>query len=495
LVFGYGGIALALARNIVLVPLYLRHISLGEYGAWLATGGALVQLLLTDLGLSGVVSQRVAHRLGASGTERLGRLIGAGLLSAAALGAVLFLVSVAIAPFLPATQGLSPEEVRRVTWCFVIAGLGNGLAFVSTTATGILRSLQRPISAGLVNLLSDLGSVIVTVVVLLGGSGLYALAVGMLARSVIGVGAGLGALAAAWIRIPALRPHASWPETVELWRASSKFFVTSLGMKAQSQANTLLVGSILGPHSAALYGLTVRAHETVLMLMAQFNAALAPSLAHLVGSDERERLRALVRRLLPLISVVAAIGFTLTATLNRTFVSLWVGPEAYGGAAVSVLMALALWTTTVSYIAYEVLIAHGEFGYISRVFVPVALLHLALLFVGVRFGMWAAPAAMVLSTLVLGAVFWRQVGREGGLTRRDVAAFVGDLAVVAAISVGTGVAFTLAYPVPATWVGLGVEGVACGSVLVALFWSLRPQLRRNVRHEWEMTIGALRPGG
>ncbi|MFX6330865.1 hypothetical protein ABTF76_21670, partial [Acinetobacter baumannii] len=63
--FGSGGAFLAIARNILLVPLYLKFVSLAEYGAWLATGATLIQLLVSDFGLAGVLMQRSAALHGA----------------------------------------------------------------------------------------------------------------------------------------------------------------------------------------------------------------------------------------------------------------------------------------------------------------------------------------------------------------------------------------------------------------------------------------------
>jgi len=76
---------ISLARNILLVPLYLQKIPLAEYGAWLATGGALALMLINDYGLSGVVTQRMSASFGAKDFDALGRLTG----SALAIGSLL----------------------------------------------------------------------------------------------------------------------------------------------------------------------------------------------------------------------------------------------------------------------------------------------------------------------------------------------------------------------------------------------------------------------
>src|SRR5262252_7865952 len=91
-VFAYGSLALTVTRNLLLVPLYLHFVPLAEYGAWLATGGALVQLLMTDYGLAGVVTQRIASATGAGAQERIRELIAAALANAVLLGALLAIV-------------------------------------------------------------------------------------------------------------------------------------------------------------------------------------------------------------------------------------------------------------------------------------------------------------------------------------------------------------------------------------------------------------------
>src|SRR5262249_7208831 len=200
MIFGYGAVALAIARNIFLVPVYLRHISLGEFGAWLATGGALTQILVTDFGLTGIITQRVARRFGARDWAGLGPLIAAGLINSAALAVLLTSLSLALAPFLPATQGLSPAATHRVLQCFLLAVAANGIGVVASTAAGIIRSLQRAAATGVVTLLAVVASIVVTVGGLVEGMGLYAIALGLFIRSACIATSCLGLIAVSWKR-------------------------------------------------------------------------------------------------------------------------------------------------------------------------------------------------------------------------------------------------------------------------------------------------------
>lgn len=484
ILFGYGTIALALVRNVVLVPVYLHYIDLGEYGAWLATGGALAQILVTDFGLTGVVVQRVAHSLGAGELPRLRALIGAGLANGAALALVLTVSCVALASFLPTMQGLSELQAHRVLQCFLLAVCANGLAVVGNTGTGIVRSLQRAAAAGSINLIADLVGVAATVGALVMGLGLYALPLGLLGRSLTTLVGGLGVLASMWASEQWPRLTFNWTESLSLWSDSLQFFLTSVAMKLQSNANVLFVGLIAGPQSAALYGLTVRAHETVLLLISQTNAAFAPSLAHLLGENGHQRFRDLLIKLLYVTAAIAAIGMATTVALNEMFVHLWVGAAAFGGQSTSVWMGLALWAASIAYVAYESLLASGQFRLIARTFIVTSALHVVLLLCLVRWGMWGAPVALLLTTLSWGVVLWHRVARNFELSGSEgltVALEIGKIAFTCATTAGLVVTI---FPRAANWYNLTALGIACTAASALALFIFRPSLRRLLREEF-----------
>jgi O-antigen/teichoic acid export membrane protein len=483
MVFGYGALALTLIRNVVLVPIYLHYIDLGEYGAWLATGGALAQILVTDFGLAGVVVQRVAHSLGAGDLVRLRALIGAGLANGAALALALTLLCVVLAPVLPTMHGLSESQAHRVLQCFLLAVCANGFAVVGNTGTGIIRSMQRAAAAGSIILIADLVGVIATVSALLLGLGLYALPLGLLGRSLTTMVGGLGALAGVWIRERWPRLRFDRTESLSLWRDSLQFFLTSVAMKLQSNANVLFVGMLAGPHSAAIYGLTVRAHETVLLLIAQTNTALAPSLAHLLGENGRGRFRDLLLKLLYITAAISAVGMATTVALNEMFVRLWVGATAFGGTAISVLMGIALWVASIAYVAYEALLADGQFRPIARTFIAASALHVLLLLVLVPWGLWGAALALLLTTLSWGAVLWRRVAlniRFSGSEAVHATAEIGKIVLICAAATAL---VELVFPKVASWYNLTAEGMACVSASALALFLLRPNLRQLVREE------------
>lgn len=492
MVFGYGALAFALVRNIVLVPIYLHYFDLGEYGAWLATGGALAQILVTDFGLTGVVTQRVAHSLGAADLTRLRSLIAAGLVNAAGLAVVLTLLCVALAPLLPNMQGLSESQTHRVLKAFLLAVTANGFAVVGNTLIGIIRSMQRAAAAGTLVLSADAIGVVVTILMLVAGLGILALPLGLLGRSVASVVGGMGVLAATWIREKWPRMRFERAQSAALWRDSLQFFLTSIAMRLQSNANVLFIGLISGPQSAALYGLTVRAHETVAILIAQTNNALAPSLAHLLGENRQQRFRDLSLKLLLMIAAVSAVGMATTVALNESFVRLWVGPDAFGGQSTSIWMGIALWVGSIAYVAYDSLLAAGQFKLIARTFISASAVHVVLLLILVRFGLWGAPVALLITTTVWGAVLWRRLAREIHFSAGEALAASADIARVVVICAAAAAVVSVCFPKGTSWYNLIIEGMARAGIGVLALAFLHPNLRRGMREEipWFARLGS-----
>jgi O-antigen/teichoic acid export membrane protein len=490
MMFGYASLGVGLARNILFVPIYLRNIPLAEYGAWLATGGALALLLISDFGLSGVVTQKASATYGAGDLRALGSLIGSALLIGFLLALALTALCMVFLPFLPSLQTLNESEARTVVECFAIVVVANALGLFGATAISVVRSLQRPVMAGLIAIVSDVANIGVTLVGLFKGYGLYALAAGILVRStIIAITAPL-ALLLVCSRAIGVRIRVQWESVWVLFGESARFFLSAVAMKIQAQANILFVGMTLGPTSAAIYGLTVRAHETVLMLIGQINAALVPSITHLFGSGNLIRFGAVVRRVLLLLSATAAFGLSLTIILNPAFLKLWVGRYTVVSQDVSIIMGIALFVSSVGYVAYDALVAQGKFQLVSYTFLLTSTLQVSLLLVLLHLGLWIAPTVTLLTACIWGLLFWKSVA-SSLVMRLEARALISELARVVGMSAVTVTGFLLFYPAVNSWPALGREAAFGAAVLAGGYLILSAQIRSIAREEWGTTMRSL----
>jgi O-antigen/teichoic acid export membrane protein len=490
--FGYASLLISLARNILFVPIYLHSIPMQEFGAWLATGGALALILINDFGLSGVVIQKISVSYGAGDFRAIGSLAGSALVIGSLMALALTCISLAFLPVLPGLQSVTELQRSHVVNCFLIAAAANGLGLAGATIMSILRSLQRVAPSGSVVLVADLINVAVTLVGLYRGLGLYSIALGMLSRSGVLVLGGAGALAVIWPRAVPVPLVVERRAVTDLLGDSSQFFLTSIAMKLQSQANVIFVSAILGPSSAGFYALTVRAHETVMMLIGQINSALVPSVTHLFGSRNMARYRAVLLRLLLSVAIVTALALSITVILNQGFLRLWIVNQTFVGQGVSMLMAAALFLSSLGYVAYDALVSQGEFKFVSRVLLLSSLLQVLLLAAFLRLGMWIAPAAMLVVSLAWGSVFWRRVSRVIELTSEEARGLWAELARIVGFSVLTILGFSVLYPLANSWSGLVAEGLLCMMILVCGYSLFSSTFLTILREEIAMTLKAFR---
>lgn len=481
--FGYAGLAISLARNVLFVPLYLHWIPMAEYGAWLATGGALALILINDYGLSGVVTQRMSSAFGAGDIAGLGRLAGASLAIGCVLAVGLSCVSLAFAPFLPALGTLSTVQAQSVATCYLFAVGANGLAVIGTTAGSVLRSLQRVGLTGAIGLAAEAANVLVILAGLFAGYGLYAIATGILVRAVV---LSAGNLIGVWVvssNVLETKITIAAAQIRDLIGESSRFFLSSIAIRLLAQANVLFVGLVLGPASAAVYSLTVRAHDTVVMGIVLLNGAMVPSITHLFGSGNIARFREVVLRMAMAVATLTGLAMTVTVVLNSSFLLLWVGPGTFGGQSVSITMAVALFASLIGGVGYDALIAQGKFSLVTRLFVVSSVLQVALLWSLLRFGMWAAPFTTFATACVWGLGFWLSVCTDFKLGGHAIRGLLFELGRLLAGSAAVSAVFLALYPDANSWPALVLEGIVCTVCAAGIYLATSAKLRQLVLEE------------
>jgi O-antigen/teichoic acid export membrane protein len=403
----YLSLALGLARNFGLVPLYFGYIGLVEFGAWIATGNVLAYLSMMDFGLNGVLAQRAAMAYGERNKDQLQRIVGTGLLVAALLSSMPLLLALALAPFLPGIVHIhDPAMAGRLSQCFQIAGLAGSFTLFGQATGNLLRSFQKPLLPGVFDVFSDAVGMVLTIVLVVKGYGLYGIAAGLafcgVARAI------MTAAICIWYcrRHLRLRFVCSWATARSLWRLSLYQVGAVVAGKLILATDSLMIGIILGPAAAAIYYATTRAHEIVRLLMGRFSSSLTPSLTHLYGEGRVDRFKEIVFHALKIQVLLGAIGIAGTIAFNEPFVRLWVGGDKFAGMSINVLVGLwSLGGIVSGSISWETIFAMGKISTLTRtawiealIRVPLAVL---LMF---AFGLVGLPIAALAAQAV--AIHW-----------------------------------------------------------------------------------------
>jgi O-antigen/teichoic acid export membrane protein len=261
-------------------------------------------------------------------------------------------------------------------------------------------------------LLADLASIALTLTLVIQGFGLYSLALGLALRAAVAVTS--NGASCLWVTRRKLGLRLRWAreEATSLWRDSYYQFFTSIAVRLQTHADPFLVGLVLGPQSAAIYALTVRAHETVRLISGQLGRALTPSLAHLFGDGQVARFRQMLQTTLMVHTLQAAVGMGGVLAFNRAFVGLWIGPEMYAGDLVTSLFACFGVVAALSAAPYDALFAMGRFARLCLVAWVATLVRIPLVFALLQLGLWGVPAAALVAVVIRTVLLQRVITAE-----------------------------------------------------------------------------------
>lgn len=395
------GMVLLIVQGLLLVPLYLHYLGAGSYGAWLASGEVLGWLAVLDLGIAGISSQRMAAAHGRGDHREVADYFGTGVLMQAALAAGIILLSVAAAPFVPGWVRLTGPAAEELSACFVVAGVATGLGLLANVVGVLALSTQRMLFVNAVSVAAGVAGLLATVGLLLAGYGLWALALGLLVRSgslLLAVSAHALYLLRHDLR---LRARLHGPTAREYMGLSGVAVLTMLGNTAANRSDAVLIALFFGPETVTLYVLTRRAAEMLSMFLSRIGGAVYPGFAHLVGSGSHERAGVVAGQVARLYFWTAIPAMALYMALNRSFVSLWVGPGQFAGQSLTVLVGL---NVLVVGWASLVLLVNGAAGNITRSGVAVfaeaaARVAAALVLLSVA-GLRGLPAAGVVTAAV-----------------------------------------------------------------------------------------------
>lgn len=441
LALSYVTFAFALVKGIVLLPLYLRFFSLGTYGAWLATANLVSLLGSLDLGLTNVLYQRLAETFGARDAAKFARIAGSGAVLLLIVPAFA-LVWIAAAPLLPALVNADPAVRGPLARTITLTSMGTALVLAQTSVIAVTHAWQRTEFGGVSRIAAQVFEVAATVVALFKGAGVVAFGVGSLAGGLVGFSFICVVTARHWRRMRLPRPVLAKSEVRELLGLSLPVFFSRIAAYVASNSEVAIVAAMLSPSVAAVYGITDRLFRFSQGLINPLAGSTVGTLPHLLGEAGVERVRSTVRELLAMWATGVALLLPALLALNEDFIGVWVGPDKFGGLALTLAVCLA----NMSYARYFffLLVLNG-IGEIARAgwaatFEPIV--RLPLMVLGLKaLGPAGLPIAGILGTgLLATTVFPALLGRRLGLSRRETFEFqlpgMGALALATCVSIG-----------------------------------------------------------
>lgn len=456
--FGLAQVFLVTLNGIILVPFYLQQMSVSLYGAWLAAGSILTILAVLELGIGTVLTQQLAGLLAKSDLNGYATTAFTGAVGILPVGALLAVLGATLAFVMPAWFQLNGAEARQLTEAVILASMAAGLNIIAQTWGALPQAAQRTVGMGIVLNASLIVWIAGTVLGLAARLGVVALGFGLLARALFLALGYLALIIHHWRIMHAPQPAFSRSTLQDLVKRSAPVFLARIGGAVGQNAEPAIAALVISPSAAAILTISSRLAVVVRMVVGLIGSAVFASVSHVYAGGV-ERTHEVLKMLFFLSNLLLAIGLGITMAFNGVVVSLWVGPDMYGGDALTFLVVLSTALAVIMTLNMSFLQSMGHFRDTSLIDIAeVPLRLLLMLALGAWIGINGMVLAGILATLALKAwAYPRLLGRSLQIGNRGAALLVTAGLPYLGVSVGLAIAWLRAAPAAADWVQLGAQ--------------------------------------
>jgi O-antigen/teichoic acid export membrane protein len=332
-------------------------------------------------------------------------------------------------------------------------------------------------------LISSVLGLTATVIALYRGIGVVAFGVGAFVKGTSAAVLLISVVALQWRRRKLPLPMIKLRGSSELFRHSSPVIVSRITLSLVNNGQSVIVSACINPTAAAILSLTSRIFTGCRTLLEPIIGSSFSGIAHLVGESAPHsgRVRTVLQELFTIIGISAALMLGMAAALNVSFGRLWVGPERFGGVALTIVICMATLAVSINNVQGMIVTALGNIrgpAWCSLLEVGIRVPLTIVLLLGL--GIVGAPLAACATSLAVGSWYlFRLLRRELSLRTVEALKIVGGglPALTACLSVSVAAALLLARAT--TWFALIRRGGLMAVVLVTLVVALTPLARRR----------------
>jgi hypothetical protein len=407
--FGYVKFAISIVTGLWLVPFTLHHVGSRLYGFWLASGELLAYASLTEFGVLVTVPWLIAEADGRGDRDGMRALVttgvGAALISSAGYAVV---VSALIAA-LPMIVHLDAVERSAVLGPVLVVAFAGVCVHPLRVFYCVLVGLQDVRFNGVVDLVSVILSVVLTAMLLQGGFGLYAIAVGTaLPQLVVGL---LNLLRVGGIAPDTLRQWRvpPWRDVRSLFKAGTGAWMGGWGWRLISATDGLVLAILGRPTAVTALACTSKLSSALVQLSWVPCDSGLIGLANLAGERQDARLRDAIVVMVRVYLSLAGAAACVVLAVNPAFVSRWVGGEQFAGGKANALLAVVALAMTLAHALAVVPSVLGQRLQIGMATFGSGVVHI---FVAFGLGWWLGiPGVLLAGVVSHGIVFpvmaWR----------------------------------------------------------------------------------------
>lgn len=479
LLLQYISLGLGIIKGFLIVPIYLSFIGMELYGYWLATGSILVWINIIDPGAGTVLQQKVAYEYGNQNNSNLNKLAGSGIIIGALICGIALICSYIFSFFIPTLLGFENfAEEQILIYSFNIAAVGASFSLVTSVVRGVNYGMQNTKVPGIIEIAASLVGIIVNIIMLYLGYGLYAIATMLLINGILTCFGNL-----IYLQISAKRQqlHIKYSlfETLPLFKEFTYTFFSRLVNTLTSNLDLIIIARFVGAEMVTIVEMTRRPFKMIASIVYKPAVALSPAISHLYGQNDPAKMNNLLFKFFHFL--IWAYCFIISGFIlfNKYLISLWLSEKMFAGILLSLLICVGLGLKGFFSSIGNLNFALGDIKGSSKIIIAQNLLYVLFVIVlGYFFGIVGILVALIPSVLLTsGWYYLKGLRKREVLTIENITYIVKNLVLAAVTCL---ICFLIQpYLNIKNWFDLIIAASIFASIFLALFW-LFSKMFRNI---------------
>lgn len=350
-------------QALVLAPILISSVGSHVYGAWIVVADVLVALQIFDFGITAYSAQKIASAKAQGDYAKCSGNVFASITLISGLVIFLNFFCALVLLNYQFSDQFSPDNEKVLRNCIFVGIASVSLQLLSYSFIAPSRALEN---LSIVNTWSVLGALVgllLTVVLLSAGVGLYAAAIGLFTRSFFNLIGGVLSIYSlrAIVGFKNLQKHVYLAALIDQAKNAPSSFIGNFSLLAISASENFLVSLSVGLNAVTTYSVSKKIFDLTRTVIDIFSYSSYGGLsAGLAKLPENLRFRYL-HRYTVLVLIISVALIAPAYAFSGVFVKIWVGERSYAGAMTSVFIALAALASCISAFLFSALRAQGMF--------------------------------------------------------------------------------------------------------------------------------------
>lgn len=326
-IISYVAIFFSIAAGLLYTPWMVKQIGVSDYGLYTLTG-AFLSYFLIDFGLAQSLARFIAKYRAEGNQEKINNLLGVTTRIYLLIDVLIFLVLCVLFFFLTDIFGqFTSVEHKKFEVVYLIAGFFSLLSFPLMPVNGIMIAYERFFVLKMTDLVQKILVIVLMVVALLNGQGLFAL---IFVNGLVGFVIKLYNFF--YIRrkeqIKINLKFFDKKLAKELFSFSAWIFVIGIAQRLILNIVPTILGALSGTKEIAIFSLALVLEGYTWTFAQALNGLFLPKVSRMVtASDDRTEVSNLMIQVGRLQFLVIGLLITGIVVLGKAFIVLWMGEE------------------------------------------------------------------------------------------------------------------------------------------------------------------------